>query len=296
MADTPARVVVFGDVIDDIVVVPRGEIRVDTDTPSSIVRRAGGSAANAASWLAAAGVPVDFVGRVAADDVERHSALLARHGVTPHLHADPSRPTGTIVVVVAGERRTFLTERGANDALTPDEIGDELLAGTGILHLTGYSLFGRPADDRLAHLLNRATAAGVLVSVDPGSAGYLADFGVGPFLAAVRGAHYLFPNRDEGAVLTGEDDPLTIARALSALFPVVALTLGTEGVVLALRGAEPELIPIAPTATVDPTGAGDAFCAGFLAATLGGAAPRDAALAGAALAARAVSVLGGRPS
>ena len=33
---TGRRIVVFGDVIDDIVVVPSGPIRVDTDTPSSI--------------------------------------------------------------------------------------------------------------------------------------------------------------------------------------------------------------------------------------------------------------------
>jgi len=46
------RILVFGDVIDDIIVVPSGPIRVDTDTPSAIRSRAGGSAANTAAWLA----------------------------------------------------------------------------------------------------------------------------------------------------------------------------------------------------------------------------------------------------
>ena len=49
------RVVVFGDVIDDIIVTPTGDIRPDTDTPASIVRTAGGSAANSAAWFAWAG-------------------------------------------------------------------------------------------------------------------------------------------------------------------------------------------------------------------------------------------------
>jgi len=53
------RIVVFGDVIDDIVVVPSGPIRPDTDTPSSIRNSPGGSAANAASWLGSAGAQVD---------------------------------------------------------------------------------------------------------------------------------------------------------------------------------------------------------------------------------------------
>ena len=59
-------------VIDDIVVVPSGPIRGDTDTPSSIRHRAGGSAANVASWLGRLNAGVDFVGRVAASDVGRH--------------------------------------------------------------------------------------------------------------------------------------------------------------------------------------------------------------------------------
>jgi sugar/nucleoside kinase (ribokinase family) len=75
------RVLVFGDLIDDIIVVPRGPIRSDTDTPSDIRSRAGGSAANTAAWLAQAGADVTFAGRCAQADVARHAALLEAAGV-----------------------------------------------------------------------------------------------------------------------------------------------------------------------------------------------------------------------
>jgi sugar/nucleoside kinase (ribokinase family) len=295
MAESRTRVVVFGDVMDDIVAVPDGPIRVDTDTPSSIVRRAGGSAANAATWLAAAGANVEFIGRVAAADVERHGRLLSDAGVTPRLIADPELPTGAIVVIVDGDRRTMLTQKGANAALVPDDITDELLAGARLLHFTGYSLFGRDDATGIPRLIARATALGVEVSVDPGSAGFLEDYGIREFLAAIAGSTFLFPNLDEGMALTGLSDPLAIVEDLGTRFPVVALTLGVDGVVIAQRGVAPVTVPAAETLTNDPTGAGDAFCGAFLEAWIGGADAADAARAGVLFAARAVAVVGGRP-
>ena len=97
-----SRFVVIGDVINDIVVVPRGEILVDADTTASVRPRPGGSAANTAAWLGTLGVDVDFVGCVGGDSLEWHSSALRDHGVTPHLKVEPGFATGTIVIVVEG--------------------------------------------------------------------------------------------------------------------------------------------------------------------------------------------------
>jgi sugar/nucleoside kinase (ribokinase family) len=291
-----ARIVVFGDVIDDVVVVPHGPIRVDTDTASSIRSRAGGSAANTAAWLGTLGAGVDFVGMVGDDDLERHRALLTHCGVTPHLTGQPDLPTGSIVVIVDGEQRSMLTETGANAAMTPDAVADDLLDAAAIVHFTGYSLFGRPDDTAVRRLIARATARGVVVSIDPGSAGFLADFGADRFLAAVAGAHLIFPSLDEGRVLTGLAAPAEVVARLAEDFAVVALTLGTDGVLVAQRGRETVRVEAIQTEIVDPTGAGDAFAAGFLDAwvrtTDAGAAARAGVLAGA----RAVATIGGRPA
>ncbi|MDM4762365.1 PfkB family carbohydrate kinase [Galbitalea sp. SE-J8] len=287
--------VVIGDVIDDIVVVPAAPIRPDTDTVSTIRFVPGGSAANTAAWLGAAGASVDFVGIVGADDVERHAALLARHGVRAHLTPHPSLPTGTIVVLVAGDRRAMLTERGANADLDPDAVPDGLLEGAAALYLTGHALAGRTDARTVRTLVSRARVAGLEVAVAPGSAGHLADVGVDAFRTAFEGATILFANLDEGRALTGETEPDAVLAALAQRVETVVLTLGRDGALVAGQRGSARIAAESADA-IDPTGAGDAFAAGFLASWLAGA---DAAAAGTAavrLAAQSVATPGGRPS
>lgn len=283
-----SRIVCFGDVIDDVVVVPDGPIRDDTDTPSSIRFRPGGSPANTAAWLASLGAPVDFVGVVGSGDSARHAAALP--GVTAHVREHAALPTGTIVVIVAGERRSMLTSRGANAALEPRDVTDSLLANAAVLHLTGHALLNDAGADGFGALVSRARSAGVAVSVSPGSAGFIADYGVAAFRAAIAGASILFPSLDEGRLLTALDDPAEIAAALAIDFPVVVLTLGAEGVLV--NGVT---VPAVRTSIVDPTGAGDAFCAGFLDEWVRSGDALAAARAGVTVAARAVEAIGARP-
>lgn len=288
----PDRIICFGDLIDDVVAIPAGPIRDDTDTPSAIRFLPGGSAANTAAWLGSLGAATDFVGSVAAGDLARHSDLLT--GVTAHLHGHPDLPTGTIVVIVEGERRNMLTERGANSVLDPASVTDALLADAAVLHITGHTLLNRAGADGIAALITRARDAGVTVSVAPGSAGFIADYGAEAFLDAVAGADILFPNLAEGRVLTGRETPELVAGELGREFATVVLTLGTGGVSLSHDGISSHIDAIEAT-VVDPTGAGDAFCAGYLDEWVRSRDAILAARAGVAVAARAVQVIGGRP-
>ncbi|MCY7413059.1 MAG: PfkB family carbohydrate kinase [Salinibacterium sp.] len=286
------RIICFGDLIDDVVVVPSGPIRADTDTPSSIRFRAGGSAANTAAWLAELGAAVDYVGVAGANDVARHSGLLA--GVTAHIAPSHSLPTGTIVVMVDGERRSMLTERGANAALDPIAVTDAMLAEAAVLHLTGHTLLNDAGAAGITELIARARTAGVAVSVDPGSAGFVADYGVDAFLAAIAGASILLPSLEEGSLLTGLAVPEAIAAKLAESFDLVALTLGLDGVIVAF-GETVERISASHATIVDPTGAGDAFTAGFLADWVRAHDPIAAGMCGVLVGARAVETIGGRP-
>ena len=287
------RIVTFGDVIDDIVVVPRGPVRPDTDTTSTIRQTPGGSAANTAAWLAHLGVEVDFVGRVGAGDLSRHENDMRMTGVTPHLTADPELPTGRIVILVDGNSRTMFTDKGANANFSPDDVTDDLLANAAAVHLGGYSVMHDP--EGVQRLLARASANGTVVSLDPSSAGFLADFGEQRFLSIVDGVGILMPSLDEGRVLTGLTGPDEIVAALSGRFGTVALTLGEDGCVVAEQGAPPVRVASVPAALVDPTGAGDSFAAGFLAEWVESRDAVAAARAGARVAAMAVASIGARP-
>lgn len=296
-------VLVVGDVIDDILVRPLQPVTPGSDTRAEIRRAPGGSGANQAAWLGWLGAPVSFAGRVGVADVGRHSAALRGHGVHPVLSVDPDRPTGTIVLLVGADgERTMYVERGANPWLQPADLPDDLLDEVRLLHVSGYCLIDEPARSTVLGLVAQAGRRGVPVSVDPGSAAFLREVGPAEFLGWTRGAGLAFPNQDEAVVLTGLDDPGAAAAALCSAYEVVVLTLGAEGAIVAVAGADPVRCPGDPVAALDSTGAGDAFAAGFLHAWLSGPAAGDAldravtaAGAGNRVAALALGTLGARP-
>jgi len=279
-------IVVVGDVIDDVIVRPSAPIAPDTDTPAEIVRRPGGSGANVAAWLAHLGAPVRFAGRVGAGGHQLP-------GVDARLAVDRERPTGTIVVLVEGGRRTMLTDRGANEALRAEDLPPSLLDGAVLLHVSGYTLFAPGPRAAALALMARAREREIPISVDCASAAFLRD--APEFAEWIREATICFANENEAAVITGAGDPDAAARALADRFAVVAIKRGADGALVRAREAQVAVLAV-PTQVVDPTGAGDAFCAGFLARYVEGDDPEACARAGLAAAAAAIARPGGRPA
>lgn len=291
------EVVVVGDVCVDVVARPHGRPRLGTDTAADIRLTGGGAGANVAAWLAVLGVPVTLVARVGDDAAGTgQAAELRGYGVRCVFAVDPEAPTGTIVSMVDGTgERTMLADRGANLRLHTADLPAALPPG-GHLHLSGYTLLHPGPRAAGLAALALAADAGLTVSVDPASAGPLADAGAAAFIGWTSGADLLLPNAAEAAVLTGHRDPLAAAAALAGSYRAVALTMGAGGALWA-DGGEPALVPAAPVGEVlDSTGAGDAFGAGLLAAWLAGASGPDAVRAGVHTAGLAVTQLGARPA
>jgi sugar/nucleoside kinase (ribokinase family) len=285
------RALVLGDVMSDILVALEAPFARGSDAPARIVERPGGSAATFAVRLAQAGVEVDFVARVGAGDVERLTAEFLAVGVAPWLAGDADLPTGRLVAVVepSGER-SFLTDRGANDRLSFDDIPPDVVARADWVHLTGYS-FQRPGPRAAARAL---IATRRPASVDPGSAAPLREMGAENFLDWTKGVAILFPNADEAAALTGTHDPALQRERLVEHYQLVVIKRGARGAE-ASAGGEVWVAPAPTTPAIDTTGAGDAFAAAFIAARLNGA-DVPICLARAVAAGSAATVhLGGRP-
>lgn len=287
---------VFGDLVLDVTVLPHGPLRPRSDVSGQISCRGGGSAANVATWLGWLGSPVRFAAAVGRDLLARNlAAELEQFGVELFLVEKPE-PTGVILLFLDEQReRTMITSRGANLLLKPEDLPESFFAGLGHVHITGYSLFGSAElANTTAHILAQIKRRGLSFSVDPSSYALLEEFGPQRFLAMTAGANLVFPNLDEGRVLSGAQEPEAIVQELLRYYPRVVLTLGAMGCLWG-DGKELKFTPAETVEPVDTTGAGDAFAAGFLHEFCRGADMASSALKGVQTAASCIGGYGGRP-
>jgi sugar/nucleoside kinase (ribokinase family) len=294
------RIVVIGDLMTDTVAHAALPLAKGSDTPAAVSMHGGGSGANIAAWLAVDGAEVAFVGRRGSDIAGRNRDMeLMGYGVDARLVMDPERSTGTCVVMVTHKGdRTMLSDPGANAALSPDDLPQDLFASGTHLHVSGYTLLNPGSRTAALAACQMASRAGMTVSVDAASPAPVARAGAEPFLQMTNGASLLLANEDEAAALTGREDAEQAGRVLTAWYPQVVMKLGAEGALFCANGpVEPVRAPAVPVEhIVDPTGAGDAFCAGFLPPWLDKKPPGEALASGCRLAAQALAILGARPA
>ena len=289
----PPRVLLIGDVMTDVIVRPEGPLTRGSDRRASIAIHPGGSAANQAAWLASLGVAVDFVARIGSADVESETARFKAIDVAPHLVGDRTRETGRLVALIDTDgERSFLTDRGANEALEAGDIPDALIEGAALIHLSGYSFFASSPRAAVLDVMRRAGERPI--SIDPASAEFLREVGVANFLVWTRGAEILFPNEEEAAVLTGSTDPETQCARLAAHYALVVIKRGAAGAEAA-AGVERWRVNAPKIEAIDTTGAGDAFVAAFLAARLSSAGIESALERAVAAGTAASTRVGGRP-
>ncbi|MEU1280579.1 PfkB family carbohydrate kinase [Streptomyces sp. NPDC005805] len=295
---TDARgLLVVGDVVTDVVARYEAPLATGTDTAARIRIVPGGAGANVCCWAADRGCEdVRLLARTGAADVGWHAERLRSAGVRPLLVPDAEAPTATVIALVdRSAERTFLTDSGAVLRLSHTDWAPELLEGVGHLHLSGYLFFADSSAEAAHRAMRSARERGIPVSVDPASAGFIAEHGPDRLLAALDGTDVLLPNADEARLLTGLPDPYEAAVRLSRTARLTVVTLGAQGALVAESGRVTARVPAVAARAVDSTGAGDAFTGAFLAARLRGADATSAAREGCRAGARAVAVVGGRP-
>lgn len=300
ISSTTAQIVVIGDLMTDVITHVDEPLALGSDTVASIGTRQGGAGGNVAAWLAALGHPVALIARVGDDPFGREAVqLLESAGVRARVGVDSTARTGTCVVLVGRDgERTMLPDAGANSTLSVSDIPAHELRAASHVHVSGYTLMNPGSREAGQAALASARGAGVSTSVDAASAAPLEAVGAGEFLRLAQDADLLFATLDEAEVLCDARDPDVVRARLTAHFAQVVLKLGPDGAWWCGRSArEATRVPAVPPAgdVVDSTGAGDAFAAAFLAATVRGERAATALTRACALAATVVIRGGARP-
>ena len=288
------RVITAGETMALVVPPSPGRLRHATSLSLSI----GGAESNVAIGLARLGIPASWISVLGDDELgELVLHRLRAEGVdTSGVRRIADRATGLYLrEEVAGRLRVYYYRSGSAAAtLSPNAFDPSMLQGAAFLHLTGITgALSQECAEFLPWAATTAQDAGVRVSYDVNyrsrlwepSAAQAATEALLPLIDV------LFVGHDEANALWGWETD-TALEQLSKIGPSeVILKLGADGCAAMING-EQLTSPGFPARQLDPIGAGDAFDAGYLAATLWGWAPEKRLRAANAMGAFCVQNLG----
>lgn len=240
--------------IDFIMKVPRFSVGDDEVDVEEMTISLGGSASNFAVGLSRAGVNVGIIARVGDDQYgEFATRKFKMEGVHTQRLLKIHKPTGLAFIAVdqKGERSIY-TSMGANAKFNLEKEDIKYIKKSKILHITG--MYHEVVED--------ASKYAKLLSINPGTA--LSSYGVDSLHNIIKRAHIIFLNKKEVFLLTGEDYNKGAHILVDMGVPMVVVTCGRKGANLYTSDGMIHS-PSAEVKSLDTTGAGDAFAAGFIA-------------------------------
>jgi sugar/nucleoside kinase (ribokinase family) len=262
----------------------------------SVTLTTGGNVSNTGIDLAKMGFHVGAIARVGNDGLGQFivQQYQAHRLDTSGVVVDPKKQTSsTIVAVGADGERTFLHTRGCIANFSTKDV----LAHLDMIARARIFAFGylgllpecEPGLARLFRTIKRETGAAILLDT-----GGMPRKNVALLRAVLPYVDIFIPSFDEAVALTGKKKPEEIVRFLqqSGAPGVVGVKMGAKGCFIASGDATFHVPAFRVKNVIDATGAGDAFVAGFLAATVRGFDPFAAARTANAVAAGCVTAVG----
>jgi len=250
----------------------------------------GGSAANTINGLANLGMENGFIGKVGNDEFGRFLEEDMLNNKIQPLLMKGTAPTGlAIALITPDSERTFAVNLGCAIELSPDEITPELFIGYDYFHIEGYLVQNH---DLLRKAVWLAKDAGVKVSLD------LASFDVVEenldFLKEiiVDYVDILFANEQEAQSFTGLEPELAL-HEISKNSEIAIVKIGEKGSLVKCNG-EVNKIGVIQANSIDSTGAGDLYAAGFLYGLANNLPVEKCGRIGSLLAGRVIEVIGAK--
>jgi sugar/nucleoside kinase (ribokinase family) len=171
--------------------------------------------------------------------------------------------SATMVMVSADGERTFFHYLGANAELCYDDVNFDIVRETKILHIAGAFLMPKFDGEATAKVLRQAREWDIITSLD--TAWDSRGNWMSVLEPCLQHLDIFMPSIEEARMITRKETPSEIAEyLLSYGIGTVALKMGGEGSYIRTRDWDMS-VPSYKVKTVDATGAGDAFAAGFLA-------------------------------
>lgn len=244
----------------------------------------GGVAGNIAIGAARFGVPVALASVVGKDFPDGYRDLLQGLGVDiSHLESVDGVETSRCRLITRADGRQ--EKDMFNGPYTDDvRLSADFVHGLEYVHIsTG---FPHPC----VWAARVAFSAGCRVAFDP-SADLIRYYDKMFLLSVLKYSDIVFFNQEEAETairLLG----LSEAKDLLRFVDIAIITMGEDGSRLLTRDEDHDIPSFRPTKVVDPTGAGDAYRAGFYAGLYHGYGPRDACVLGAITASKCVTEMG----
>lgn len=251
---------------------------------------AGGSAANTINGIANLGIPCSFIGKISKDQFgEYYREDMIKSGIDPILLIGKAQTGRATVFISKDSERTFGTYLGAAVEMIPDELRPELFDGYDYFHIEGYLVQNH---ELIRKAMQTAHQKGIKVSLD------LASYNVveanRDFLKEMTGKYVdiLFANEEEAKAFTG-NSPEESLHELASMVEIAVVKLGAKGSFIQ-RGSEIERVGVIKANSVDTTGAGDLYAAGFLGGLVKELPLKKCGQLGALLSGKVIEVVGPR--
>jgi len=239
----------------------------------SIELFSGGCAMSAGIDMAKIGVKTAVLGKVGKDSFGKFlKDELVKYNVCIDgiVEDEKVQTSASVVLSESSGERSFLHCVGANGTFSLDDINWEVVEKSKIVFVAGTMLMDKFDGDDCARFLKKCKEMGKTTVLDT------AWDARGRWMAVLEGSmpyiDVFMPSYDEAVELSGETEPEKIADVFfSKGVKQVVIKLGSRGCYLReSKDAPAVIVPSFKVQAVDTTGAGDSFCAGFLAGMVRG--------------------------
>ncbi len=249
----------------------------------------GGSAANTIHGLASLGIETAFFGKVGKDEWgDFFRADLTQRHIFPLLLESENQSGRAFALISPDAERTFATFLGAAVELASHEVPDDLFNNYHLLHIEGYLVQNQ---ELIRRALEVAKARGLKVSLDLASFNVVAENLDFLHEMVANYVDILFANEEEAKAFTGFKDEGEALSRMSEMCNLVVLKLGARGSLIK-KGDEITQISALEANSVDTTGAGDLYAAGFLYGLIHNLSMQACGTIGALLAGKVIEVIG----